>query len=216
MTLREDIITLLDENKIPALPELARESRGALRILLSLTYEKEAVRSWRAIEAVGLVAGEMAKKDAGAVRGLVQRLLWMMRDESGNNPGSAPELLGEIVRNCPEEFSDIPPIIASFYDEEMLRCGVLRAMVRIGEVRTDLVRPLSSLAGHGLGDENAAVRAQAMIFAGILGLRELMPEVEPCLSDESPVALYRDGILEALTLGKIAGRTVILIHKKGG
>jgi hypothetical protein len=214
MPLRIEIISLLNENRLPDLVRLATDRPGSLRILLSLTYDKKAVLGWRAIEAVGLVAGEVARKDAGAVRGLVQRLLWMMRDESGNNPGSAPELLGEIVRNCPDEFPDIPPIIASFADEEMLRCGVISALIRIGEVRTDLVRPLSHFAGQWLRDENAVVRAQAVMFAGILGLREYVSEIESLQPDDSPVALYRDGTLKDLTLGKIAGRTVIIINKK--
>ena len=81
--------------------------------------------SWRAIEAVGLASKEIARTRPELVRNTVGRLLWMIRDESGGIGWSSPEMLGEIVRNNPEQFADIAPIIVSFLDEDMLSAGVL-------------------------------------------------------------------------------------------
>jgi len=93
-----------------------------------------------AIEAIGILSKEIAKTRPEAVRNLIGRLLWMIRDESGGIGWSSPEILGEIVRNNPVLFPDVAPIIASFLDEDMLSAGVLRAIGRIGEVNTELVK----------------------------------------------------------------------------
>ena len=207
---------LLQENDLAGLLEAAVKESGIIRGLISLTYDKEDALCWRAIEAIGIISGGMAVKQPEKIRNLVQRLLWMLRDESGNNVGSAPEILGEIVRNSPDTFSDIAPIIASFEDEEMLRRGVLRALVRISEKRPDLVMASASLAGRYLGDQDAVLRAYAVLLAGRLGLKEYLPALEDLARDTSCIRIYKDGELRDMTVGKIAGETAILLRAKGG
>jgi hypothetical protein len=212
---REKIIKLIEDRDFYGLLLLAGKDRSIFRTLISLSYDKESVISWRAIEAIGIIAGERAKTDPGLVRNIVQRILWMMREESGNNPWSAPEMLGEIVRNAPEDFSDIVPIIASFHDEEMLTRGVLRALARISEVRADLVGRASSLAGLYLGHRDAVTRAYALKLAGNAGLKDLLVSAEALKDDDAVVRLYSDGDFESIALRKIAEETVILLSPKG-
>lgn len=212
---REKIIKLLEGRDLTGLLALAGKDSSIFRTLISLTYNKESVISWRAIEAIGKLAGQRAGTAPALIRSLVQRILWMMREESGNNPWSAPEMLGEIVRNAPEDFSDIAPIIASFHDEEMLRRGVLRALVRISEVRADLVKGASSLAGLYLGHSDDITRAYALKLAGNLGLKDLLGTAETLKDDSAVVFLYCDGDFERIEMRKIAEETVILITLRG-
>ena len=124
---RKEILLLLEEKKYDEVTALAKKDiRGLFRLLISITYDKSDVLCWRAIEVTGIIAGEIAKTSPDVIRNLAQRLLWMLRDESGNNISSAPEMLGEIVRNSPDSFADIAPVIASFHDELMLKPGVLQ------------------------------------------------------------------------------------------
>ena len=181
MSRREEVIQLLEENNTGGLIAYAKKDPGLFRTLISLAYDKQTVLSWRAIESFGLAAGEIVKTDPEKIRNLAQRLLWMLREESGNNPWCAPDMLGEIVRNCPEEFSDIAPIIASFHEEEILHQGVLRAMVRIGEVRPDLVREQVPLVRRYLGHPDPVVRAYAIQLAGILCRDDLREALGPLL-----------------------------------
>jgi hypothetical protein len=208
---KEETIRLLERHNYPELYRVAGKESCLFRTLISLTYDKNEPLCWMAIEAIGVIAGKIVKSDLAAVRSLVQRLLWMMRDESGNNPGSAPEILGEIVRNAPDEFADIVLIIASFHDEEMLRPGVLRAILRIGEVRPEIVMSLSSLAGEYLKDSDALTRAYAALLAGGLGLHELIVAIESLVNDSSIVRIFRDGDFDTLTVGKIAEEIVIML-----
>ncbi len=215
MSQREKIIKLIEERDFAGLLLFAEKDRSIFRTLISLSYDKGSVISWRAIEAIGKIAGQKARTEPVLIRHLVQRILWMMREESGNNPWSAPEMLGEIVRNAPEDFSDIIPIIASFHDEEMLRRGVLRALVRISEVRADLMGGASSLAGLYLGHSDAATRAYALKLAGNAGLKDLLASAEALKEDPAVVCLYSDGDFESIALRKISEETVILLSPKG-
>lgn len=193
MSRREEVIQLLEEDNSEGLISYARKDPALFRTLISLAYDKQTVLSWRAIEALGAAAGEIAKTNPEKIRNLAQRLLWMLREESGNNPWSAPDMLGEIVRNAPEEFSDLPLIIASFHDEEILHQGVLRAMVRIGEVRPELVKEQAGLARRYLGHADPLVRAYAIQLAGILCQDDLREALVPFLQDETEVLLYTEG-----------------------
>jgi hypothetical protein len=207
------IIQLLEEGNFSELIEAARNGRSIFRTLLSLSYDKESLLCWRAIEAIGIVVGRWTRNDAAETRCLVQRLLWMMRDESGNNVGSAPEILGEIVRNSPDEFSDIAPIIASFHDETGLRRGVFSALRRIAEVRPDLGRTASAHIGEYINSEDEYVRAYAILLVGAMGLKEFAPSVKGLSDDTSAVTIYREGELQSHTVGKIAEETLIKLSK---
>jgi hypothetical protein len=212
---RHEVVEFLKQNDFVRLLELAKGDRGIFRLLVSLTYGMKDVVSWRAIEAIGLIAGERAKTDPAGVRVLVQRILWMMREESGNNPWSAPDMLGEIVRNSPDEFCDIAPIIVSFHDEEILRRGVLRAIARVSERRPDLMKCASPVIGQYLRHPDALTRYYALLGAGRLALRELLPSAEALLTDDAEVTVYRNRDLANAKLATIAEETVIILRAEG-
>ncbi len=214
MATKSEIIERLRRNDLGKLLASAAGDRGIFRALTSLTYEMEDVLSWRAIEAIGLIAGERARTDPAYVRVLVGRVLWMMREESGNNPWSAPDILGEITRNAPDEFCDIAPIIVSFHDEEILRKGVLRAVARISELRPDLLGSARPVIGQYLKHPDPLTRYYALLAAGRLGLRELLPQVKDLLDDGAEVTVYRNRNFESVKLANAAEETVIIIREE--
>jgi hypothetical protein len=211
LSLKKEIVRLLEERNYPGLLAAAKGRRNVASLLISCTYDKEKLLCWRAIEAIGLLAAETARTDPAEARNLAQRLLWMMREESGNNAWSAAEMLGEIVRDSPDDFSDLAPIIASFHDEELFRRGVLRALMRIAEKSPELVLPSASFIGLYLGDPDAVVRCYAVLIAGQLKLKGLRSALEGLCSDQSEAAIYGDGDFRLLRIGKIARETVILL-----
>ena len=205
---KNEVKTLLQDYKLLELVAAGKKDRGLIRILMSLVYDKEDVLSWRAIEAIGRISGAIAATNPDVIRNLSQRLLWMLREESGNGPGSAPEMLGEIVRNSPDAFCDIAAIITSFHDEEMLRRGVFRAAWRICEVRPDLICLTHEIIGQKLylEDPDPAVRTYALMIAGKLGLKDFLPLVEKLRYDASPVRMYEDGRFLEATVAQIANK----------
>lgn len=213
MASRHEVIAYLASNDFGRLLEVSQGNRGIFRVLVSLTYDMEDVVSWRAAEAIGLIAGERARTDPASVRVLVQRILWMMREESGNNPWSAPGILGEIVRNSPDEFCDIAPIIVSFHDEEIFRRGVLRAIARISEVRPDLLLQCASpVIGQYLKHPDAITRYYALLAAGRLTLREFLPSAEALRSDQAEITIYHNRNFVTVKLENAAEETVIILR----
>jgi hypothetical protein len=211
MSLKKEIARLLEENDYSRLLKMAQGKRNLAALLVSFTYDKEKLLCWRAIEGIGLLTAEMSKADPAEARNLAQRILWMMREESGNNAWSAPEMLGEIVRNSPDEFADLAPIIASFHDEDLFRRGVMRALLRIGEKRPDLIRSSAYVAGRYLGAADALVRCYAILIAGQLRLKEYEGVIGGLRDDRSEVTVYRDGALMILQVGQVAEETGILL-----
>ncbi len=211
MLLKKEIARLLEEGNYSGLLDIARGRRNVAALLISFTYDKENLLCWRAIEAIGLLAAEMAKEDPTEARSMAQRLLWMMREESGNNAWSAPEMLGEIVRNNPGEFADFAPIIASFHDEDLFRGGVMRAMLRIGEKKPDLIRSSAPVCMRYLGASDALVRCYAVLIAGQLGLKEYKGVIRQLQDDDQEVTIYRNGALITVKVGQVARETAILL-----
>jgi hypothetical protein len=208
---RNEIISLLEEKQYDELVEMAKKNtKGIFRLLIGITYDKSNILCWRAIDLTGIIAGEIAKTNPEVIRTMAQRLLWMLRDESGNNLSSAPEMLGEIVRNSPDVFADIAPVIASFHDELMLRPGVLRAIFRIGEVRPDLITISWDFLMPYLQDEDPVVRAYAFLIAGAYKFTGSLPGMAKRKDDGDVVTLYCDGDFISVSVEEIAKK----IHKR--
>ncbi len=205
---KSEIRELLGSYNLRPVIEAAKKDRSIIRMLISLVYDKEDVQSWRAIEAIGLVSGEIAETNTDVVRNLSQRFLWMLREESGNGPGSAPEMLGEIVRNSPDAFGDIGQVLTSFHEEKMLRRGVMRAIWRVSEKRPDLLCMTHELMEQKLylNDADEVIRAYAVMIAGTLGLKDLLPVIEELRHDQRPVRFYDQGNFIQTTVAAIANK----------
>ncbi|TAN43319.1 MAG: hypothetical protein EPN22_10320 [Nitrospirae bacterium] len=201
---KELIREWLETNDLEAIAVLSLSDKSVIKTLIAMSYDKEIVSGWRAMEAMGIVARELSRESVEVVRDAIRRLLWSMGEESGGIGWSAAEMLGEIIMNNPGAFSDIVPIVWSFKDEEMFRAGVVRAMGRVGSVRPDLVlfalpemRPL-------LDDPNPNVRAQTAWALGVLNDKDSVGMLTALSRDEAAVDFYQDGELHKSTVGLIS------------
>lgn len=190
-----EIKRLLDLADWDGLVRLHASGSSVLRRLISLTYDKADPRSWRAMQAIGAIAAALPPD---AARTVVQRLLWMMREESGTNPWSAGEIIAEILWQRPGPLEDIAPIVISFHVEPILRIGALWAIVRLATVRPDLVAPFAEVPREYLGSDNPTERGFAVLAMKALGLADdaaLAP-----LRDDTATFRYYNGrdLVEAL------------------
>lgn len=206
--LKNNIKAALLEPDFDSIVSMALKEKGVFRILISLAYDKTELICWRAIEAIGKAAGALKKKDPDFVRNIVQRLLWSLSEESGGIGWSAPDMLGEIVINAPDVFSDIPPIILSFKDEESFLPGVLRAMGRIAESGINrLDRNLChDIIIKSLNDKSPFVRGIAIWAASMLKMMELKDKISLLLKDDEFFLLYEDHGLKEISVKEMAGR----------
>lgn len=211
--LKSEIIKLLSDKKYGALMKLPLSNGRLLSTLISLTYDRKSIISCRAIEAFGIVSKEIAKTKPEIVRNAAGRLLWMIRDESGGIGWSSPEMLGEIVRNNPELFSDVAPVIMSFLDEEMLASGVLIAAGRIGEVNAELIAHAIPLILSYLQNPEPLLRGLAAWALGRMRASQTEPELEKLKNDDRLIAIYEDGELKEKTIGQIAQEAILSISE---
>lgn len=199
-----DIRRMLEAGPYDDILARVKKDKSLIRKLISLSYDKEDVISWKTMEVLGLAARELAAERMDVNRDTVRRLLWSMGEESGGIGWSSAEILGEMIRNCPDDLSDIIPIVWSFRDEEMFRAGTLRAMGRIASVRPDLVQFIIEDLPVMAGDSNPMVRGYAAWVMGILGDAALRGPLESLLKDTGVAAFYCKGILAEKSVAEIA------------
>jgi hypothetical protein len=118
-----------------------------LRRLLSALQDPSPCLRWRAVAALGHVAGSLPSGDP-ALTEFVRSLFWSMNDESGNLCRMAPEALGEILRARPELRAPFAHLLPQYLVEEPFETGALWALCRLadagwcpGPLPSDLLSP---------------------------------------------------------------------------
>lgn len=201
---KKEIISLLEKKAFDELSVLSMSDGKVISRLISLSYDKDKTLSWRAMEAIGLATRQMAGSNPEHVRNIAGRLLWMMRDESGGMAWSAPDILGEIVRNNPVLCVDLAPIVASFHDEKMLCSGVLRAIGRMGRINRETTEHAIPIIRSYLGSVNSTLRGLAAFALGELGSSIHSDDLDGLKDDKSMINFYEDGELRQRTVGELA------------
>ncbi|MHC4274837.1 MAG: hypothetical protein ACYSUR_14380, partial [Planctomycetota bacterium] len=79
--MKKHLRQLLEEQKSNEISDLAGRKRRVLGALLSLTFDPDPQIVWRAIEAMGLAAGRIARDDPDYVRNHLRRLYWLISEE---------------------------------------------------------------------------------------------------------------------------------------
>lgn len=202
--LKKEIKDALLDKDFERVAQIALKNKKVFRLLISFAYDKEDLLCWRAIEAMGKAAGAVAVEDSPAVRNIVQRLLWSMGEESGGIGWSGAEMLGEIVRNSPGTFRDIPSIILSFQEEEMFLSGVLWAMGRMAGAGIVLDKEAEGLAVRCLEHEDAQIRGMAVLAVSRMKIEESRARIAEMVGDGGRVRVYEEHELIERTVGDIA------------
>jgi hypothetical protein len=201
MTTKLELQDILEQGDFEGILEMARRRSTIVRTLISLTYDKQRLVSWRAMEAIGRIT---AGWDTEKTRNLIQRMLWMMREESGTNPWSAGEIISEILRHNGKHFEDIIPIVISFHDEPILRIGSLWCIHRVGAVRPDLIGPWADVAREYLHSENPTERGHALLALSTIGAEKFRTDIEALSSDKAPFRYYNGEDMVDTTVGELA------------
>ena len=156
---------LLEANYRPIL-ELAKDKKSVLSLLTALTYDDDRSISDRAVEVTGLVARIISKSDPEYVRNYLLRLFWLVNDESGGICWRAPELIGEILYNCPD-FRQFFPMLISILDLEKedaprFRAGTLWAIGRVAQVaKAEMLPALQQVQTYISWDKETHIREMA-------------------------------------------------------
>ena len=174
-----------------AVTEWARNNNSSLRTLASLLFDPDPLMQWRAIEAMGLLAADIAQNDKEPVRRQIRRLFWLMNDESGGLCWNAPEAIAEIIVNIPGLANEYVPNLFSFMDEEPFEAGVRWAVFRLINGQVDPGFVADHAMKHFEKLEKSLVHDNPRIRAfGVLALKALGHE----LNADSLIRLSKDDV----------------------
>ena len=185
-----------------ALMSWARSVRNPLGALISLTYDKDELVQWRAIETSGYIAALYAKPDPERVRDIIRRLLWLMNDESGGLGWRSPELIGEILVNVPALVPEYAKLLLSFLCEEPFERGTHFAVYRVASVDSKPFSESVPRLSDSLSDIDPSIRGFAAMALGAMGVKAYHNAIQKLQEDQSQVRLYD------FTIGQMRETTV--------
>lgn len=181
---------LLMDRDLTAYRKWAAEDGQVLRTLASLLFEADDLLRWRAIEALGIAAKQVATADPESVQRALRRLFWLMNDESGGICWCAPEAVAEILFNCPNLIPDYGKLLASYLVEEPFEAGARWALGRIGHLNRDEFAHVQESLLLSLVDDVPEMRAYSYLALRALKVEVPVDHLDKLRQDSAPVPLY--------------------------
>ncbi len=189
----------------------AQTQRSPQRVLFSLALDDDELTSWRAIEAVGRLAGLQAEVDLEKVRDSIRRLLWLMNDESGGLGWRSPELIGEILVNVPSLINEFGRLLTSYFKEEPFERGAWHAVARIAPIEPGLFADLAPEVETAVKDKDPLIRYHAVSILLSFDAAKYCPLVEKLAQDGGSVSIYdlKSGRMITATVGKMVEKLMM-------
>jgi hypothetical protein len=204
---KKEVEALVKAYDVAPLLGMAEQDKRILRDLQRLLYSADKLERWRAADTMGKVSAVIAKNDPGVVSRLIQGLITSLADTAASSWGSL-DAIGEIIRNCPEQFAGYMPQLYPFARDRALLADVLRALGRIGKVKPDLIRKKAFYFFPFLADPSPEIRGYAAILVGNLGAHEAKEGLEKLVNDPAAMEVYAHGALQNRTIGQLASEAL--------
>jgi HEAT repeat protein len=199
-TLREQLRKLLREADYPALLAVAASDRRVGEILLQFLYDPRDLLHWRALEALGLLAGAHPRQ----VQKLIPRLLWLLNEDSGSFGWGAAAALGEIGRHQISLMNEVIPMFVGLLDEEFSRAPMLWGIGRLAERHPSLLSEIVPVIVPLLTSADSQIRALSAWALGKAGYCQAAAELQALTTDENPVIIYDRQELRQVTVAHLA------------
>jgi hypothetical protein len=188
--------------------EAVSKSPRILSTLITYTYSQNPLVCWRAIDAIGRCAENLVPGRPQILRNYLQRLFWMMSDESGAVAPHAPEVIGEIVRSDTDTFVDCIPLVISFLNMEpedlpSFLPGILYALGRIGQVSPVLVDNALGGIENSLTTSDSQARAMAILCFSRIGHKRTLLRYPQLEKDAGIVQIYREEKIWETTIARL-------------
>jgi hypothetical protein len=169
-------------------------------ILMQFLYEPGALLYWRALEGLGLVAGSHPEQ----VGKLINRLLYLLNEDSGSNGWGAAAALGEIGRNQIALVKEIIPMFIGILAEPFSQASMLWGVGRLAEVQAELLHEVLPEIVPFLTSADPQLRGLAAWGIGKARYRPAAGAIQALTGDEHPFQLYDRGRLLETTVGQAA------------
>ena len=198
--LREQIVALLKEGNFSGLTELAGREAGVAAILMQFFYDPGDLLQWRALEGLGHVAGSHPEQ----VQKVINRLLYLLNEDSGSNGWGAAAALGEIGRHQVSLVKEIIPMFVGFLEEPFSQEPMLWGVSRMAERHPELLNEVLPAIVPFLTNSQPQLRALAARCLGRAHYRPAAEAIQALQEDDRAVQLYDHGNLLQTTVGQVA------------
>jgi hypothetical protein len=198
--LRDRIVTLLRAGNFPGLEELAGQNSGVAAILMQFIYEPGSLLYWHALEGLGHVAGAHPEQ----VEKLINRLLYLLNEDSGSTGWGAAAALGEIGRHQISLVKEVIPMFIGFLEEPFSQEDMLWGVGRLAEVHPELLAEVFPIIVLFLTNPQPQLRALAAWGIGKGRYWPAAGALRALQEDDHPVQIYDRGNLFQTTVGDLA------------
>jgi len=202
--LRDQIITLLQAGDFPGLRVLAGQDASVANILMQFLYDPGALLYWRALEGLGEVAGAQPEQ----VGRLINRLLYLLNEDSGSTGWGAAAALGEIGRHQVSLVKEIIPMFVGFLEKAFSREPMLWGVGRLAEVHPEVLKEVLPAIVPFLTNTEPQLKALAAWSLGKARYRPAADAIRALARDEHPIQVYDRGNLLRTTVGEIAREAI--------
>jgi len=208
--LKRELRALLAAGRLDAVGSVADRTTRVLGALVPLTFDRDPLIAWRAVEAMGVAAERIVRRRPDAVREHLRRLNWLITEESGGICWRAPEAMAEIVARLPEPYADFAPIVVHLLvetaeeDLRHFRAGMLWAIGRLGPVAVPHLEDVLPAMTAALAHPDSQVRGMAVWALSRVGHAALPAARSGLADDAGPVELYQAGEPTATSVGALA------------
>jgi hypothetical protein len=191
--------------------------RSPQRVLYSLTHDSDELIAWRAVEAIGKLAGIRAADSLEKVRDSVRRLFWLMNDESGGLGRRSPDMIGEILVNVPLLIAEFGIILPSFFNEEPFERGSHLAVSRIAAVKPETYDGSIEELGKSLDSRDEVIRCYAARALLEIGTGKYGSAIRKLANESTPVVLYDfdKGLLVKTDVGQVVKTAIDQAEESG-
>ena len=210
ITLKATLRDLLVRGRLEDVAQLATEKKRVLGGLVALTFDPDLQVVWRAIEAMGMAVEKVAASHKAFVKEHMRRLYWLITEESGSVFWRAPECMAECCVRLPAFFKSHIPIAFHLLetleeeDLEHFRPGAIWAIGRLIDVAGDELPSVLPLVIEALDRSDPQARGMAVWCLGEVGEIRTLEGRPDLLEDQGPVHLYRDRVVEEMTVGRLS------------
>jgi hypothetical protein len=210
---------LLLDGRFEAVAEMAVSRPRVLGFLSTLAYDTEPLVAWRAIETSGMAAAQLVEAgNEEAVRQHLNYLVNLIEVESENVGWQAPQVVGEIIRNLPEQFDDYLVALLDLIErhssiQRRALPGVLWAIGRLATSQPgamELALPHLPVLLVNPDPSTRGMAAWCLSQGHSPNVSEdLRPQLQALIDDQHEVTVYAGGRFITYTIAELARQALV-------
>nr|HDN00270.1 HEAT repeat domain-containing protein [Deltaproteobacteria bacterium] len=205
---KQQVKDLVQDVEIEKLRSMALEDSLVLRKIQRLLYSTDETLMWRAITALGAVAGALATERPSLIGDLTRRLLLASSDSAATNWGSI-ETIGEIIRAQPKIYGSFMRHILGFINDPPSCPAVLWAIGRVGELHPQVVRASEFFALFALlKNQEPKIRGLAVWAFGRMRAKEALKAIQEMADDAEELRFFDGQSIRSTTISELAAEAI--------